>query len=80
MPKYMTQEHFDATFAGFDKKFVTKDEFHSELTAFRDEVATRFDEVVTILKRLDQERLFTIEWVRRIESDVSMMKKHLKLA
>jgi len=40
----------------------------------------RMDDMVAILKRLDQERVFTIEWIRRIESDVSMVKKHLKLA
>lgn len=82
MPKYVTQEHFDqkietlvtkehfnASFAALDKKFVTKDEFH-----------TRMDEVVIILKRLDQERVFTVEWIRRIEGDVSRIKHHLKLA
>ena len=69
MAKYVTTEHFDASMAELDKKFVTKDEFH-----------TRMDEVVTILRRLDQERVFTIEWIRRIESDVSTMKKHLKIA
>ena len=56
--------------------FVTK----KELQMFRNDMATRFDEVVTILRRLDQERLFTLEWIKRIESDVSLVKKHLKLA
>ncbi|MFH0828946.1 MAG: hypothetical protein V1907_02085 [Candidatus Kerfeldbacteria bacterium] len=73
MPKYVTEAYLDQRLndleVRLDKKFVTKDEFH-----------TRMDEVVTILKRLDQERVFTIEWIRRIESDVSMVKKHLKLA
>ena len=44
------------------------------------EMTTRMDEVVTILKRLDEKRIFTIEWVRRIETDVERMKKHLHLA
>ncbi len=76
MNRYATEEHFDLAMQGIDARFdglkyefVTKDEFHS-----------RLDEVITILKRLDQERIFTIEWIRRIESDVSMVKKHLKLA
>lgn len=73
MPKYVTEEYLDRRLDEFElkmeKKFVTKDEFH-----------TRMDEVVTILRRLDQERIFTVEWIRRVESDVSMLKKHLNLA
>lgn len=84
VPKYVTQEHFDATIGD------VRSELHglhqgvgsvkAELDSFRNEVIDRFDEVITILKRLDQERVFTIEWIRRIESDVSMVKRHLKLA
>jgi len=33
------------------------------------------DEIVTITKRLDQERVFSIEWVRRVEQEV---KKHTR--
>lgn len=72
MPNYVTGEHFDQSMTdlrvGLDGKFVTKDEFN-----------TRLDDVITILKRLDQERVFTIEWIRRIESDMSLVKNHLKL-
>ena len=38
------------------------------------------DEMMVILKRLDEERLFTIEWVRRIETDVERIKAHLQIA
>jgi hypothetical protein len=73
MNRYVTQEHFDRTMsdfrAEFNAKFVMKDEFN-----------TRLDEVITILKRLDQERVFTIEWIRRIDADMGIVKKHLKLA
>jgi hypothetical protein len=48
---------------------VTRDEFHIAM-----------DEVLTIVRRLDQERIFTTEWIRRIESDVDRVKKHLHLA
>ena len=76
MPRYVTEEYLDRRLDEFEErfekkletKFVTKDEFH-----------TRLDEVVTILKRLDQERVFTVEWIRRVESDVNLMKKHLNL-
>jgi len=46
----------------------------------RDEFHTTMDEVLTIVRRLDQERVFTIEWVRRIEADVARVKEHLHLA
>lgn len=72
MTKNVTQEHFDAT----AETLVTKKQFEAAMNR----IDTRFDEVVTFLKRLDQERVFTIEWIRRIESDVSLVKKHLKLA
>lgn len=80
MPKYVTEEHFDRTISdlrvGLEQKFVTKDEFNSRM----DDMATKMDGMTTILQRLDQERVFTAEWIRRIEADVTMMKKHLKLA
>jgi len=72
MPKYITEEflvhRLDDLEEKLDKKFVTKDEFH-----------TRMDEAVTILKRLDQERVFAVEWIRRIESDVNRIKGQLKI-
>ena len=45
----------------------------------QDQFNTTMDEVLTIVRRLDQERVFTIEWVRRIEADVARVKKHLHL-
>lgn len=57
-------------------KYVTEEHFDSAMNR----IDTRFDEVVTFLKRLDQERIFTIEWVRRIESDVNRIKGHLNIA
>lgn len=38
------------------------------------------DKQGVILQRLDQERLFTIEWIKRIEADVTKIKQHLQLA
>ena len=34
-----------------------------------------YDEMITILKRLDQERIFTAEWVRRIGEEVNNLKR-----
>lgn len=36
----------------------------------RKEYLQGYDEMITILRRLDQERIFTIEWVRRMEKEV----------
>lgn len=63
MPKYVTQEHFDATIQGF-----------------RDEMLTKLDAIMTTVVRLDQVRLVGVDRISRIEADVLMMKKHLKLA
>ena len=45
------------------------------------------DEMITILKRLDEERVFTVEWIRRIENEVaehtqaiSEIKQRLKVS
>ncbi len=51
------------------EKMVTKDEF-----------LIAHEETVTFLKKLDQERVFTVEWIRRIETDVIRIKEVLKIA
>lgn len=55
---------------------VAKDDFNS----FKKEYFNGQDQVMVILKKLDQERVFTIEWVRRIETDVARIKEVLKIA
>ncbi|MEK7538043.1 MAG: hypothetical protein AAB619_03675 [Patescibacteria group bacterium] len=79
----VTKDEFHKEIGQVRDQMVTKDEFHTSMNAVADrmnEMTTRMDEVVTILKRLDEKRIFTIEWVRRIETDVERMKKHLHLA
>ena len=54
-----------------------------EKMATRDDIRGIFhllDEHTVILHRLDQERLFTIEWIRRIEDEVKDVKFRLKVA
>jgi len=60
---------------------VTRDEFSVSMDKMvtRDEFNTSMDEVLIIVRRLDQERVFTLEWVRRIESDLERVKQHLHL-
>lgn len=49
---------------------VTKD----ELSDFKNETFNRLDDVTVILKRLDQERIFSNERVNRIEGEVQMLR------
>lgn len=63
--------------ARWDKRFSN---LENRFDHFRDETLTRLDEGVVILKRLDQERIFTTEWIRRIEADVALLKKYVGLA
>ena len=66
----------DLKVSKMQEKMVTKE----ELRIFKDEVNTQFDQQSVILKRLDEERLFTVEWIRRIESDVEKIKSRLQIA
>lgn len=50
-----------------------------ELSVLREEVARGFDEQLVILQRLDQERVFTFERIRRIEEDVERLKVRLNI-
>lgn len=82
-PNYVTKEHFDASIAGLENKFVTKQQFDDSMGNVNrrfDNLMIKLDGMATILQRLDQERIFTVEWIRRIESDLGRVKNHLKLA
>ncbi len=57
------------------KSLATKD----DLQILEHRVIQMFDNQSEILKRLDQERFFTSEHIRRIEADVEMLKRHLHL-
>jgi predicted RND superfamily exporter protein len=46
-----------------------------ELQTFRDEVSSSNDEMLTILKRLDEERHFTAAWIQRVEEELKIAKK-----
>ena len=58
------------------ERFVTNEKFDK----FSNQVMSTLDKQGVILQRLDQERLFTVEWIKRIEEDVSRIKLHLQLA
>jgi hypothetical protein len=66
-------EH-DARFDRIEQTMVTKDEF----TAFKDQVLTSLDQMMVILQRLDQERVFTNERIKRIEADLAEQQAELR--
>ena len=42
-------------------------------------INNRLDAIVMIVKKLDQERLVTIKWVKKIEAEVDKIKQHLHI-
>lgn len=39
----------------------------------------RQDEILVVLKRLDEWHTFSVAWVQRIEKEISTIKAHLKI-
>lgn len=67
-----------------DRRF---DEMAVDFKDFKNQVFTAQDEMLTILRRLDEERVFTAAWLNRIEKEVeehkkeiSKIKEHLKIS
>ncbi|PIR95998.1 MAG: hypothetical protein COT92_03525 [Candidatus Doudnabacteria bacterium CG10_big_fil_rev_8_21_14_0_10_42_18] len=52
-------------------KFATKSDI--------DSIIEKLDDLVAMTRKLDQERLLTIEWIKRIENEVEKIKKHLQI-
>lgn len=71
-------EH-DGQFETITKKLLEHDEqfvqVRSEMGQFRNEANQRFDEIMVVLNRLDQERIFTTEWIKRIDKRVENLEK-----
>jgi hypothetical protein len=53
-------------------------ELGSEIRDLRNEVFNRLDEVLTVVKRMDQERIFTFEYVKRLETDVDKNSRQIE--
>ena len=83
----ITNEGFkqvDKRFERVEKKLFDQDvklervEERLDKTLIREEYLQGHDEMMTILKRLDQERIFTAEWVRRVEDEVEKQKQQIE--
>lgn len=65
------------------KKLLEHDEefekIRSELKENQDEILTRLDGIMVIVQRIDQERIFTFEYVKRLQKDIDKVKKILKI-
>lgn len=61
-----------------DERFdtlVTKAEFGE----FKDRMLSTQDHILTIVQRLDEERVFSGRWVERMEQEIQKIKAHLKI-
>ncbi len=65
-------EYIDQKFEDFKLVVATKEDIR--------QINQRLDEIVTTVRKLDEERLFTIEWIKRIEAEVEKIKRHLQIA
>lgn len=43
-----------------------------------DEILNKLEEISTILKRMDQERIFTFEYVKRLETDTDKNSREIE--
>jgi hypothetical protein len=59
-----------------DKRF---DRLEGKFDDLGQRVLTTQDKILTIVRRLDEERIFTTKWVERIEQEVDKIKTHLKI-
>jgi len=74
----------DERFTKIDRKLTEHDmrleriEGRLDKTLTREEYLAGYDEMITILRRLDQERIFTTEWIKRVEDEVNQQKQQIQ--
>ena len=56
------------------ENLLTKDEFEQS----RSEVLSRLDTIISTVMRLDRERLFTFEYVKRVEGEVEKIESKVE--
>lgn len=76
----MTDQQMIEYFASKQDLYAFKDEmmnFKDNMEAFKDEVITVLDQQTAILRRLDEERVFTHERINRLEEKVETHDKDI---
>lgn len=58
-----------------DERF---DQVDQKISLLDDKMNTRLDQILVIVQRLDQERLFTFEIVKRMQNDIEAQQKEMK--
>jgi len=53
---------------------LTREEFD----VFKNDIMNGQDQMIKILTRLDDERIFTVEWVKKIEREVEEQKAEIQ--
>ena len=82
MAKDKANQKIDKLIKLLKEDFVIKKEFQvsqKEVNKRFDEIMTTLDKQTVILQRLDQERIFTLEFIRRVEKQVERNSKAIKL-
>jgi len=67
-----THPEVDERFEGVDKQLTS---LNKELSGFKRQTLATQDEMLTILRRLDEERVTTGAWLSRIDKDVERLKE-----
>lgn len=57
-----------------DLRMDLREEFNGK----HNEILDRLDEIVTVVKRIDQERVFTFKYVKRLETDVDKNSREIE--
>lgn len=53
-------------------------EFSDKMDSTHNETLNILDEIVTVVKRMDQERIFTFDYVKRLETDVDKNSREIE--
>lgn len=70
-------QRFDSVDRRLDSMDRRFDKSESDFTEFKHQTLSIQDEMLTILRRLDEERVFTSAWIQRIEKEVEEHTKEI---
>lgn len=77
LEKFSTKDEFNVLNYKLDTFKDDYDQHIIDYNKFKEENFNRFDEIIVILRRLDQERIFTTEWMKRIDSELEKQSSEI---